>query len=196
MIRALGEGKLYATIIDLLDVVELFASPLLRNLKRQGIQNDLLDIVNELLALTGLQDLREFRKVNVQQQGKTFEDFFLRIEMLRRGFQCSQLNKAKIRLVPEFYSSVIYSQNYDIVRFELDSVYRVEDLPCKFDFPSSNLVDAKSVKEVKSLVDEAAAIFDEENSSWVRLFLHSQRFLFRGALCSADRTDFLGWWQA
>ena len=161
LISALGEGKLYATIIDSLDVVELFASPLLlrsslRNLKRQGIQNDLLDIVNKLLALTGLQDLREFRIVNVQQQGKTFEDFFLRIEMLRRGFQCSQLNKAKIRLVPEFYSSVIYSQNCDIVRFELDSVYRVEDLPCKFDFPSSNLVDAKSVKEVKSFVDEAA----------------------------------------
>jgi hypothetical protein len=161
LIRALGEGKLYATIIDSLDVVELFASPLLlrsslRNLKKQGIQNDLLDIVNKLLALTGLQDLREFRKVNFEQQGKTFEDFFLRIEMLRRGFQCSQLNKAKIRLVPEFYSSVIYSQNCDIVRFELDSVYRVEDLPCKFDFPSSNLVDAKSVKEVKSFVDEAA----------------------------------------
>ena len=46
LISALGKGKLYATIIDSLDVVELFASPLLlrsslRNLKRRGIQNDL-----------------------------------------------------------------------------------------------------------------------------------------------------------
>ena len=66
----------------------LLRSSLLK-LKRMGNKNGLLDIVNELLALTGLQDLREFRIANAQQQrGKTFENFFLRIEMLRRGFQC------------------------------------------------------------------------------------------------------------
>eukprot|EP01035_Chromulina_nebulosa_P000536 gene536-biopygen441 len=43
-----------------------------------------------------------------------------------------------------------------MIQFELEKVYRVEDLPCKFDFPSSNPADAKSIKRVKSFVDEAA----------------------------------------
>jgi hypothetical protein len=34
----------------------------------------------------------------------------------------------------------------------------IEDLPCKFDFPSSNPADAKSVLRVKSLFDEAATV--------------------------------------
>jgi hypothetical protein len=60
-------------------------------------------------------------------------------------------------MVPELYSSVRYSQNCD-VKFELEKVYRIEDLPCKFDFPSNKSADAKSVKRVKSFVDDVATI--------------------------------------
>ena len=74
---------------------------------------------------------------------------------LRRGFQCSQLKKVKIRLVPGLYSSVRYSQNCETVRFELDSLYRIEDVACKIDFPSSNPVDVNSITRVKSLIDDA-----------------------------------------
>ena len=63
--------------------------------------------------------------------------------------------KGEYTMIPEFYSSVRYSQNCD-VRFELEIVYRVEDLPCKFDFPSNKPADAKSAKRVKSFVDEVA----------------------------------------
>ena len=88
LIKALGEGRLYATIDSDSDYVELFASPmllrgsLLRLKRQEGHGNGLVDIVNELLALAGFQDVREFRIANSQQHGKTFENFFLRVERL------------------------------------------------------------------------------------------------------------------
>ena len=43
----------------------------------QGNKNELLIILNEMLALVGLQDLAEFPEANAQQNGKTFEFSFV-----------------------------------------------------------------------------------------------------------------------
>ena len=60
----------------------LLRGSLLRLKRQEGHGNGLVDIVNELLALAGFQDVREFRIANSQQHGKTFENFFLRVERL------------------------------------------------------------------------------------------------------------------
>ena len=51
--------------------------------------------LNEMLALAGLRNWKEFRAFNRQQNGKIFETYFLRMEMFRRGFQESQLARYK-----------------------------------------------------------------------------------------------------
>lgn len=164
LIDALGEGRLYATIDSDSDSVELLASPLmLRNSllcqEEPGYYyNKLLDVMKELLTLTGLEDLKEFHRADARQLGKTFEQFYLRIEMIRRGFQSSELKNQKILLVPDLYSSVRYSQNCDTVRFEVISRHEIEDVACTVDFPSSNPADADAFKRVKSLIDEIPVV--------------------------------------
>ena len=158
---ALENGNLYATVRDN-NYVELYTSPMLlrnslRQLQAEGNNNELLAILNELLALVGLRDWAEFRAVNRQQNGKIFENFFLRMEMLRRSFQESQLGKEKIKIA-DLYPSVSYQQNCKTVRYELADSYDVVDVSCQSDFPSTNPVDAAVVKSVKALVDNADSI--------------------------------------
>ena len=78
------------------------------------------------LKLTGLPDLDEFMVTNAQQNGKTFENFFL---------QLPQLNMEKVNsIVPDHYPRVRYSLNSRI-RYLLPEV---DDVTCESDFPSSN----------------------------------------------------------
>eukprot|EP01036_Dinobryon_divergens_P031181 gene31181-40539_t len=44
------------------------------------------------------------------------------------------------------------------VRFQLTSRYAIEDVACKFDFPSINLIDADFIKRVKTWIDDAVTI--------------------------------------
>ena len=156
---ALEEGKLYGTVRDS-NYVELFTSPMLLrssllDLQAERNNNELLVILNEMLALVGLRDYwTEFRAVDHRQQNdkKIFATFFLRMEMRRRGFQESQLGKGKIEIAG-IYPSVSYQQNCKTVRYGLVDTYDVVDLTCQSDFPSTNPVDAVVVKSVKAVVD-------------------------------------------
>ena len=110
-----------------------------------------------MLKLVGLlRDLREFRKANADDDnGKIFEEFFLNMEMLRRVFRLSKSEVVvqRVKSIAEFYPTVRYSQNCDDFKFELVDKYKVVDIDCKRDFPSSNNpVDAAVVKRVKSLI--------------------------------------------
>jgi hypothetical protein len=118
LIEALEEGSLYATVLDN-SYVELFTSPMLlrsslRKLEAEGNGNVLLANLNEMLALVGLRNWKEFRAFNGQQNGKIFETFFLRMEMFRRGFQESQLGKLQIKIAA-LYPEITYKQNCDTI---------------------------------------------------------------------------------
>ena len=108
LIRALGVGRIYATISDK-PYVDLFTSSLmLRNalLSWDNVENTNNAepmILNEMLKLVGLRDLREFRKANADMNGKIFEDFFLNMEMLRRVFRFSKLEVQRVQSFAEFY---------------------------------------------------------------------------------------------
>ena len=111
LIDALGEGKIYATIsirpYDIDEYVELYTSPLMLRdvLLRSENQRHTAVIENlkRMLKLVGLRDLREFRKANADDNGKIFEDFFLNMEMLRRGFQFSELKVQRVQSFEELY---------------------------------------------------------------------------------------------
>eukprot|EP01036_Dinobryon_divergens_P022102 gene22102-30337_t len=122
--------------------------------KNTDLQSALENVLpsSVLLALVGLRDWAEFQAVNRQQNGKIFENFFLRMEMLRRSFQKSQLGKEKIKIA-KCYTTVSYQQNCEEVEFKLASSYVVVDVSCQSDFPSTNPVDAAVVKSVKTVVD-------------------------------------------
>ena len=162
--RALEEGKLYATIFNPAEkkYVELFTSPMLLRsalifeaAQKEG--NALIDKLNEMLELVGLRDLAEFRTANAQQYGKTFENFYLCMEMLRRGFQKSQLGQRKIDIT-DLYPTITYQQNCEEIRYKLARRFNVVDVSCQSDFPSINPVDAAVVKSVKTLIDNADSI--------------------------------------
>jgi hypothetical protein len=107
----------------------------------------LLANLNEMLALAGLRNWKEFRALNWQQNGKIFETFFLCMEMLRRGFQESQLDKREIKIA-DLYPSVTYQQNCKSIRYKLVDSYNVMNVSCKSDFPSIDPVDASVIKKV------------------------------------------------
>ena len=156
LIEALEKGSLYATVLDN-SYVELFTSPMLlrsslRKLIEEGNRNVLLANLNEMLTLAGLRNWKEFRTFNWQRNGKIFETFFLCMEMLRRGFQESQLDKREIKIA-DLYPSVTYQQNCKSIRYKLVDSYNVMNVTCKSDFPSIDPVDASVVKKVKALVD-------------------------------------------
>ena len=140
--------------------MHLFTSPLmLRNalLSWDNVEktnNSESMILNEMLKLVGLRDLREFRTANAVKNGKIFEDFFLNMEMLRRGFRFSKLEVQRVQSFAEFYPTVRYSQNCDDFKFELVDKYNVVDIDCERDFPSSsnNPIDAAVVMRGKSLI--------------------------------------------
>ena len=163
LIEALGEGRIYATISSDKMYVDLFTSPLmLRNalLSWDNVEktnNSESMILNEMLKLVGLRDLREFGTANADKNGKIFEDFFLNMEMLRRGFRFSKLELQRVQSFAEFYPTVRYSQNCDDFKFELVDKYKVVDIDCQRDFPSRNPVDAAVVKRVKSLIGGSSA---------------------------------------
>ena len=100
LITALGdEGRIYTTIFRSKQYfVELFTSPMLLrssllNFEKKKNSNPLIKYLIEMLNLAGLRDLDDFRVDNAQHNGKTFENFFLQMEMLRRGFLLTQLNE-------------------------------------------------------------------------------------------------------
>eukprot|EP01036_Dinobryon_divergens_P029294 gene29294-38367_t len=166
LIKALGVGRIYATVstrpygID--EYVELYSSPLMLRdvLLRSENQKDTAVIENlkGMLKFMGLRDLREFRKANADDNGKIFEDFFLNMEMLRRGFQFSELKVRRVQSFEELYPTVRYSQNCkNHYQCELASDYDVVEISCQSDFPSRNPVDAPVVKRVKSLIDGSSA---------------------------------------
>jgi hypothetical protein len=82
-------------------------------------QNALIEYTNEILNLTGLLDLREFRTANAQQLSTTCENFILRVEMLRRGLQFSQLDKAQTTF-RDIYPYGSCSQNCGGIRFLME----------------------------------------------------------------------------
>ena len=137
LIRAMGVGRIYATISENNMYVDLFTSPLMLrgavlywskvNAKR------LIKTLNEMLKLVWLQDLREFRKANADMSGKIFVDFFLNMEMLRRVFKFSKLEVERVKSFEDFYPTVRYSQNCDYFEFELAKKYNFVNITCQND---------------------------------------------------------------
>ena len=160
LIRAMGDGRIYATIFSPKDkqFVELFTSPmllrrsLLRFEKREN-PHSLIKNLNEMLKLAGLRDLDEFRETNAQQNGKTFQNFFFQMEILRRGFKYSELDMKQVdSLEDNFYTADNFWQNCDDVAFKLASRYDVVDVSCQSDFPSTNPADAAVLKRVNAMI--------------------------------------------
>ena len=130
----------------------------LLDFEKEGNANVLIKNVNEMLKLAGLRDLDDFRVDNRKQNGKTFENFFLQMEMLRRGFLLTQLNKDVVySIAADHYPSVTYSQNCKVISFKLASEFDVVDVSCQSDFPSSNPADAAVLERVKALIDDGLA---------------------------------------
>ena len=164
LIQALQEGKLYATIFspDDTEVVELFTSSMLLRsslllLEKGNNKNALIKNLNEILKLVGLLDLHEFRVANAYHNGKIFENFYLCMEKLRRGFQESELGKERIKIA-NLYPTVTFQQNCDDVNFKLASSYDVEDVSCQNDFPSIDPADAAVFKRVQVFLDSKSII--------------------------------------
>ena len=187
LIEALGDGRIYTTIFSpKKNFVELFTSPMLLrssllDFEKEGNANVLIKSVNEMLKLAGLRDLDDFRADNKKQNGKTFENFFLQMEMLRRGFLLTQLSKDVVNpIASDHYPSVTYSQNCKVISFKLASDFDVVDVSCQSDFPSSNPADAAVLERVKALIDDGLAANqvirpDKENQAAYDFF-----FILRG----------------
>jgi len=104
--------------------------------------------------------LDDFRADNKKQNGKTFENFFLQMEMLRRGFQFSQLSITRVDSLDDnkFYTDGPFSQNCNSIAFKLSNRYDVVDVSCQSDFPSSNPADAAVLERVKALIDDDLSV--------------------------------------
>jgi hypothetical protein len=61
---------------------------LLRLEKKWNTGNALIKNLKEMLNSAGLRGLDEFRVANAQQNGKTFESFFLQMECFAEAFSC------------------------------------------------------------------------------------------------------------